>query len=211
MSQTKTSTRIIYSIILIVMLAGTFGMYVMATQQSPTDVSQKASLEEFERQYEKYNQDMAKWQTTKGAELSKVYFEKFKTYQNSNQAFNSAAVKELTKTDLVIGTGAELAEGTAYQAYYLGWIPSGDVFDGSFDGTSLKMPIDSQNGMIEGWKQGVIGMKIGGVREIAIPAAQAYGETGSGKIPANSPIKFVIMAIEPLSDADRATQPKLAF
>lgn len=51
--------------------------------------------------------------------------------------------------------------------------------------------------MIKGWSQGVIGMKIGGVRELTIPYDLAYGETGSGdKIPANTPLKFVIMLIE---------------
>ncbi len=44
--------------------------------------------------------------------------------------------------------------------------------------------------------KGVVGMKIGGVREITIPAAQAYGEAGSGEdIPANTPLKFILMII----------------
>ena len=49
-----------------------------------------------------------------------------------------------------------------------------------------------------GWYDGVEGMKIGGVREVTIPAGLAYGETGSGEdIPPNTPIKFLIMAIPP--------------
>ena len=44
-------------------------------------------------------------------------------------------------------------------------------------------------------------MKIGGVRELTIPSSQAYGETGSGdKIPANTPLKFVVMAIPPVEE-----------
>ena len=60
--------------------------------------------------------------------------------------------------------------------------------------------------MINGWKEGVIGMKLGGVRELTIPAAKAYGSQSAGdKIPANAPLKFVVMAIK----ADWIEQPKV--
>ena len=50
--------------------------------------------------------------------------------------------------------------------------------------------------MIQGWLDGIVGMKIGGVREITIPSVLAYGDQEQGKIPANSPLKFVVMLIE---------------
>ena len=44
-------------------------------------------------------------------------------------------------------------------------------------------------------------MKVGGVRELTIPSDMAYGETGSGEdIPANTPLKFVVMAIPPVEE-----------
>jgi FKBP-type peptidyl-prolyl cis-trans isomerase FkpA len=50
--------------------------------------------------------------------------------------------------------------------------------------------------LIQGWKEGMKGMKIGGIREITIPSDKAYGESGQGDdIPANTPLKFVVMAI----------------
>lgn len=49
--------------------------------------------------------------------------------------------------------------------------------------------------MIQGWLEGISGMRIGGVREITIPSVLAYGETDNGVIPANSPLKFVVMLI----------------
>ena len=53
---------------------------------------------------------------------------------------------------------------------------------------------------IAGWQRGVVGMKIGGVRELTIPADLAYGDTARGEdIPANSPLKFIIVAV-PKSD-----------
>ena len=70
-----------------------------------------------------------------------------------------------------------------------------------FDGKKLKEPFSVEGlanaSVIEGWKEGLIGMRIGGVRELAIPSSKAYGEKGQGdKIPANTPLKFVVMAID---------------
>ena len=57
--------------------------------------------------------------------------------------------------------------------------------------------------MIGGWKKGIVGMKIGGVRELTIPSAQAYGEEGSGDdIPANTPLKFVVLAVPSISEPE---------
>lgn len=218
MSKTKTSTRVIYAIILIVMLTGTFGMYFISIQPNQassinnmTDADQKAELAKIQERYDEYVEKMNKWRAAEGAKLSKVYFDQFKAYKNANKAFNSASIKELSKADLIVGSGAEIKTDTPYQAYYIGWLPSGEVFDSSFDGDKLKMPLDGQGGMIKGWEQGVIGMKIGGVRELSIPADLAYGESGQGSIPANSPIKFVLLAIEPLDEAKKASQPKLEY
>ena len=70
--------------------------------------------------------------------------------------------------------------------------------DSNDNPTSLKAPLDPSGGLIEGWNQGVIGMKLGGVRQLTITSDLAYGEQEicGGK---NSPLKFVVMPIE--SDA----------
>ena len=62
--------------------------------------------------------------------------------------------------------------------------------------------------MIEGWKSGVEGMKIGGVREITIPSELGYGDTEMGDIPKNSVLKFVIVALDPIGDdwSDRMSE-----
>ena len=107
---------------------------------------------------------------------------------------------------MVIGEGEEINGTTKFAAYYIGWNPKGKVFDQSIDGTKLKSPLYDAVGLnagldsaslIEGWKEGMKGMRIGGVREITIPSDKAYGERGQGDdIPANTPIKFVVMAID---------------
>ena len=62
--------------------------------------------------------------------------------------------------------------------------------------------------LIEGWKSGVEGMKIGGVREITIPSELGYGDTEMGDIPKNSVLKFVIVALDPIGDdwSDRMSE-----
>jgi FKBP-type peptidyl-prolyl cis-trans isomerase len=103
-------------------------------------------------------------------------------------------------TDLKVDDGATLISTTAYSAYYIGWNPKGVVFDQSIENGALKAPITGGN-LITGWNEGVVGMKIGGVREITIPSDKAYGATGSGdNIPPNTPIKFVVMVIPKVSD-----------
>ena len=126
--------------------------------------------------------------------------------------------------DIVKGTGREISsttdsEGNAvaydtdYAAYYIGWLSDETIFDSSFDTTesptSLKTPLSGSGSMIQGWLEGIEGMKIGGVREITIPSVMAYGETEQGSIPANSPLKFIIMLIEkpaPLEVSDELEQ-----
>ncbi len=54
----------------------------------------------------------------------------------------------------------------------------------------------SQMSLIPGWAEGVIGMRVGGVREITIPSDLAYKDQGSGNdIPPNTPIKFIVYVI----------------
>ena len=61
----------------------------------------------------------------------------------------------------------------------------------------MKAPFTASPGqVIKGWSNGVVGMKVGGVRELTIPSEQGYGATGSGaSIPPNTPLKFVMMVI----------------
>ena len=50
--------------------------------------------------------------------------------------------------------------------------------------------------LIEGWYLGTEGMKLGGIREITIPSSLAYADSTEPCGTANSPIKFVVMAVE---------------
>lgn len=89
-------------------------------------------------------------------------------------------------TDLKIeeiweGDGAVAADGDNVSVHYVGVaFSTGEEFDSSWNrGTPLQFKLGS--GMvIKGWDQGVKGMKVGGRRQLIIPAHLAYGDRGAG-------------------------------
>jgi FKBP-type peptidyl-prolyl cis-trans isomerase len=104
------------------------------------------------------------------------------------------APKTLQTKELVTGTGAEAKPGDAVTVNYVGALYSnGKVFDASW---KRKETFDFTLGkgqVIQGWDKGIVGMKVGGRRELIIPAELAYGKAGSPpKIPPNAPLVFVV-------------------
>ena len=105
-------------------------------------------------------------------------------------------ITELVIEDLTVGDGAEAATGDTVVVHYHGSLASdGTVFDSSYQrgepvGLSLLQ-------VIEGWQEGIPGMKVGGVRRLLIPSEMAYGEISpSPDIPANSDLVFQVELIE---------------
>ena len=92
-----------------------------------------------------------------------------------------------------VGKGAEAKTGESLTVNYVGVLyKNGKVFDASW---KRKEPFTFTlgSGVITGWDKGVKGMKVGGRRELVIPAAEAYGSKGSPPtIPGNEPLVFVI-------------------
>jgi peptidylprolyl isomerase len=105
------------------------------------------------------------------------------------------APKELQASDVVTGTGAEAKEGDKVTVQYVGQLFSnGKEFDTSWKKgrTPFEFTI-GQGAVIQGWDQGIPGMKVGGRRILVIPADLAYGAAGSPPtIPANAPLIFVV-------------------
>ena len=207
-SKTKAQ-RIGIWIIAVVMTIGTIGSFMVVAlsndNQKIDKVRGEQLLSEYQAQAAEYNVKVQ----VQADELSKQYFDSFNQYSGLPSVFNKDTVKDLVKTDIKVGDGAEIKEGDSFTAYYIGWNPSGEVFDGSIDGDKLKAPFTAEpGGVIQGWTEGALGMKIGGVRELTIPSDLAYGETGSGdKIPANTPLKFVVMLI---NQPDTIVQPEVS-
>lgn len=100
----------------------------------------------------------------------------------------------LVTKDLIVGTGPEAKAGESVTVNYVGALyKNGRVFNASWE---TKTPFTftlGQGQVIKGWDQGVVGMKVGGRRELIIPAELAYGKTGSPpRIPPSSPLIFIV-------------------
>jgi peptidylprolyl isomerase len=111
-----------------------------------------------------------------------------------------AAPKKLVVTDLIKGTGTAAAAGDTIYVNYVGELYSnGKIFDASWKdtpGQTFSFAL-GENQVIPGWDKGLVGMKVGGRRELVIPPADAYGAKGSGStIPPNSTLIFVVDLIK---------------
>jgi peptidylprolyl isomerase len=104
-----------------------------------------------------------------------------------------APAKLVTK-EIIPGTGAEAKDGDSVTVNYVGVLYSnGKVFDASWKRNEPFSFTLGKGQVIPGWDQGVAGMKVGGRRELIIPAELAYGKRGSPPtIPPNSPLVFVV-------------------
>jgi peptidylprolyl isomerase len=104
---------------------------------------------------------------------------------------------KLVVTDLIMGTGATAKSGDELQVNYVGKLYSnGRIFDASWSATPGKAfgPFELDAGaVIKGWDRGLIGMKVGGRRELIIPPSLAYGAAGDPPtIPKNATLVFVV-------------------
>lgn len=117
----------------------------------------------------------------------------------------TSTVTSLQSTDTSAGTGAEAVSGKAVAVHYTGWLydesaadKHGTKFDSSVDrGEPFEFTLGNKD-VIQGWDEGVVGMKVGGKRTLVIPASMAYGETGAGGglIPPNATLVFDVELLE---------------
>ncbi len=105
------------------------------------------------------------------------------------------APTKLVIKDLIKGTGPAATAASTVTVQYVGVLyKGGKQFDASWDhsgGQPASLPLSS---VIQGWQQGIPGMRVGGRRELIIPSNLAYKAAGSpqGGIPPNAPLVFVI-------------------
>lgn len=123
--------------------------------------------------------------------LPQLNFISFSTEETSMSVTTTAS--GLVIEEVVLGTGAEAKPGLLVVVHYTGWLTDGEKFDSSKD---RKQPFTFPLGaghVIKGWDQGVVGMKVGGVRKLTIPAALGYGARGAGGvIPPNATLVFEV-------------------
>jgi peptidylprolyl isomerase len=88
---------------------------------------------------------------------------------------------QLEVDDIEVGDGDEAVAGKIVEVHYVGvsW-KSGEQFDASWDrGDTFKFPL-GRGSVIQGWDEGVQGMKVGGRRRLTIPPDMGYGKRGAG-------------------------------
>lgn len=116
----------------------------------------------------------------------------------------TGTVTELIRDDARVGTGAEAQSGRTVVVHYTGWLydasrpdRKGAKFDSSRDRNE---PFSFNLGageVIQGWDQGVAGMRVGGQRTLTIPPGMGYGARGAGGvIPPNATLLFDVELLE---------------
>lgn len=97
--------------------------------------------------------------------------------------------------DIESGTGAAAQAGQTVTVHYTGWLYVNDERGKSFDSSRAGPPFTFHLGageVIKGWDEGVVGMKVGGVRTLIVPPEAGYGAEGDGPIPPNSWLLFEV-------------------
>ena len=107
-----------------------------------------------------------------------------------------------SQVDLRIGTGAAAAAGNTLVVEYTGWLYDSTKTDNKglqFDTSSGRTPLEfviGQGQVIAGWDQGLIGLRVGGLRRLVIPPSLGYGGLRQSSIPPNSGLVFDVELIE---------------
>jgi FKBP-type peptidyl-prolyl cis-trans isomerase len=109
---------------------------------------------------------------------------------SSAAATSTATGGKLQIKDLKVGKGATAKTGDSVTVNYTGWLMDGTKFDSSIGKAPFPFVLGAGQ-VIPGWDQGVVGMKVGGTRELIIPPSLGYGSQGAGGvIPPDATLKF---------------------
>lgn len=202
--KTSLKQRIFIGVIAVLMLGSVIAGYALIvanggkTSATTDDEGSTTISEEKIAEYQaEYDAKIAEF-----AEASKDDYNKFISYKSEIKAFNETSANEgdVQVKELVSGSGATIDENTEYLAYYAGYCADGSIFDSTFDDNDNPTKFSnvlnvSSLSLIEGWTEGVKGMKLGGIRRITIPGEKAYGDSMEICGGYNKPLRFIIMAI----------------
>ena len=124
--------------------------------------------------------------TTTGAPLVPIESTTFAASLGVNLASSTKTASGLYYRDIRVGTGTTIAAGQALKVKYSGALANGTIFDSG----TYSFTIPGQ--VIQGWNEGLLGMKVGGSRQLIIPPSLGYGAAGSGPIPPNAVLVFTV-------------------
>jgi FKBP-type peptidyl-prolyl cis-trans isomerase FkpA len=112
---------------------------------------------------------------------------------------SASSVPGYSQTDIRPGAGTAAASGNLLAVQYTGWLfdasktdSKGLQFDTSLGGTEPFSFTLGAGQVIDGWDQGLVGMRVGGLRRLVIPPTLAYGRSRNNSIPPNATLVFDI-------------------
>jgi FKBP-type peptidyl-prolyl cis-trans isomerase len=105
---------------------------------------------------------------------------------------NTEDFDELNIEVLEEGSGKEAENGDELTVDYKGTLINGNQFDSSYDRGKPYIFVLGIGQVIDGWDQGMVGMKVGEKRKLEIPSSLGYGETGSGAVPGGTGMIFEV-------------------
>jgi FKBP-type peptidyl-prolyl cis-trans isomerase FkpA len=97
--------------------------------------------------------------------------------------------------DIEVGTGSVVGTAHHLLVHYSGWFPDGTLFDSNQDPDDPFTFDVGAGQVIVGWDLGVVGMRVGGTRQLIIPPGLGYGSADYGQIPGNSILVFNIQVV----------------
>lgn len=185
---TRTSQRIGIWIIAIVMSVGTLGAFF-----APILTNANASKEAAEQQklMEDYQKQMGACPSTDTVPTSKI-----SPAPTPPEAPKLEDVSELKTIDVTVGEGAEVKAGDCVELLFHGTLAKdGKAFAGGDNYAGGTPYRSATTGFVPGFAEGLVGMKVGGERQILIPSDKAYGDQANGEIPANSDLVFAVRLV----------------
>ena len=138
-------------------------------------------------------------------DIENVYFE---PSLGVNLAASTKTASGLYYRDIIVGAGTEVlqVQGDSVGVRYRGWLRNGVAFDSN---TTAAQPLRFRTGsfaVINGFDEGVRGMKVGGRRQVIVPPGLGYGSQGTAAIPSNSILVFDV-TLQFLYDSDSTPAP----
>lgn len=117
------------------------------------------------------------------------------TIETSNPT--EETMTELKIEDITEGTDEAAKSGDTLVVHYTGTLEDGTKFDSSKDRGEPFEFVLGAGYVIQGWDQGMVGMKVGGVRKLTIPSDMGYGDYGvPGAIPGGATLIFEVELLE---------------
>ena len=107
-----------------------------------------------------------------------------------------SAAAEVGIVDVRHGEGRAASRGDTVEVHYTGWLTDGSKFDSSLDkGAPFRFQLGRRQ-VIQGWDEGVAGMREGGVRKLTVPPELGYGRGGAGPIPPDATLVFEVRLLK---------------